>query len=102
MFNSFRRVRVLRAPLSGVLLLGTLLVLEQRTFDRNTALLLALVTAIAVAEALPGLGLGWVFVALLLQTFKVFPLVLLSGVLSYAAIPLVIFFATLAWKNRPA
>ncbi|RAM37220.1 sensor histidine kinase [Arthrobacter globiformis] len=101
MFNSFRQVRVLRAPLSAVLMLGTLLVLEQRTFDRNTALLLALVTAIAVAEVLPGLGLGWVFIALLLQTFKVFPLVLLSGVLSYAAIPLVVFFATVAWKNRP-
>lgn len=101
MFKLFRQVRVLRGPLSGVLLLGTLLVLEQRTFDRNTALLLALVTAIAVAEMLPAVGLGWVFIALLLQTFKVFPLVLLSGVLSYAAIPLVVFFATVGWKNRP-
>ncbi|MFE4545649.1 sensor histidine kinase [Arthrobacter sp. NPDC056727] len=100
MFNSFRQVRVLRAPLSAALLLGTLLVLEQRTFDRNTALLLALTTAIAVAELLPSVGLAWVFFALLLQTFKVFPLVLLSGVLSYVAIPLAVFFATVAWKDR--
>lgn len=100
MFNSFRQVRVLRASLSAALLLGTLLVLEQRTFDRNTALLLALATAIAVAELLPAVGLAWVFIALLLQTFKVFPLVLLSGVLSYAAIPLAVFFATVAWKNQ--
>ena len=50
MFTSFPPVRLLTAPVSATLLLGTLLVLEQRSFDRNTALLLALATAIAVAE----------------------------------------------------
>ena len=101
MFTSFPPVRLLTAPVSAALLLGTLLVLEQRSFDRNTALLLALATAIAVAELLPSAGLGCVLVALLLQTLKVFPPVLLSGVLTYAAIPLVVFFATVGWRARP-
>jgi signal transduction histidine kinase len=101
MFKSFPPVRLLTAPVSAALLFGTLLVLEQRSFDRNTALLLALVTAIAAAELLPAAGLGCVLVALLLQTLKMFPLVLLSGVLSYAAIPLVVFFATVGWRGRP-
>jgi signal transduction histidine kinase len=100
MFKSFQQVRQLSAPFCAVVLLGSLMVLEQRTFDRNTALLLALVTAIAVAEILPAIGLGTVGIALLLQTFDVFPRVLLSGVLSYAAVPLAVFFATIGWKNK--
>ena len=82
MFKSFRSVRQLSAPLCAVLLLGALMVLEQRSFDRNSALLLALVTAIAAAEILPAVALGTVGIALLLQSFHVLPSVLLSGVLS--------------------
>ncbi|MGY2745325.1 sensor histidine kinase [Arthrobacter sp. UYCu723] len=100
MFKTITHLRLLAAPATAMLLLGTLLILEQRHFDQNSALLLALLTGVAVAEILPLAALGLVFVALVLQTFKVVPLVLLSGVLSYAAVPVVIFFAVIGWKTR--
>ncbi|WP_427129239.1 sensor histidine kinase [Pseudarthrobacter sp. S9] len=100
MFKTITHLRPLAAPAMAMLLLGTLLILEERHFDRNSALLLALPTGVAVAEILPGAALGCVFAALVLQTFKVFPLVLLSGVPSYAAVPLAIFFAAIGWKTR--
>src|SRR6476620_12576109 len=93
MFKPIQSPRLLAAPAAAVLLMGTLFVLEERHFDQNSALLLALLTGIAVAELLPAAALGLVFVALVLQSFKFFPLVLLSGVLSYAAVPVVLFFA---------
>jgi signal transduction histidine kinase len=80
--------------------MGALFILEERHFDRNSALLLALVTGVAVAEILPAAALGLVFAALVLQSVKVLPLVLLSGVLSYAVVPVVIFFAVIGWKTR--
>lgn len=58
-----------------------------------------LLTAAAVAELLPAAALGLVFFALVLQSLKVLPMVLLSGVLSYAAVPVVIFFAMAGWKR---
>lgn len=100
MFTTITHLRLLAAPATAMLLLGTLLVLEQRHFDQNSALLLALLTGVAVAEFLPAAALGVVFLALVLQSVKVFPLVLLSGVLSYAAVPVVIFFAVIGWKTR--
>lgn len=93
-----RYLRLLAAPATAMLLLGALLILEERHFDQNSALLLALLTGVAVAEMLPAAALGLVFVALLLQSLKVFPVVLLSGVLSYAAVPVVIFFAVIGWN----
>lgn len=100
MFKTFTHLRPLAAPVSAALLAGTLLVLEQRHFDQNSALLLALLTGVAVAEILPAAALGVVVAALSLQTLKILPLVLLSGVLSYAAVPMVIFFAAIGWKTR--
>ncbi|CAI3792684.1 sensor histidine kinase [Pseudarthrobacter sp. MM222] len=100
MFKTIQSLRFLAAPATAVLILGILLILEQRHFDQNSALLLALLTGVAVAEMLPATALGLVFVALALQGLKVLPLVLLSGVLSYAAVPVVIFFAMIGWKNR--
>lgn len=100
MFKTIKHLRPLAAPATAVLLLGTLLILEERHFDQNSALLLALLTGVAVAELVPAAALGLVFVALVLQSFKVFPVVLLSGVLSYATIPVVIFFAVIAWQDR--
>lgn len=101
MFKTMTKyLRLLAAPATAMLLLGTLLILEERHFDQNSALLLALLTGIAVGEMLPAAALGLVFVALVLQSFKVFPLILLSGVLSYAAVPVVIFFAVIGWKTR--
>ncbi|WP_160665590.1 sensor histidine kinase [Pseudarthrobacter sp. ATCC 49987] len=100
MFTTITYLRLLAAPATAMLLLGTLLVLEQRHFDQNSALLLALITGVAVAEILPAAALGVVFLALVLQSVKVFPLVLLSGVLSYAAVPVVVFFAVIGWKTR--
>jgi signal transduction histidine kinase len=100
MFKTIRSLRFLAAPATAVLLLGTLLVLEERHFDQKSALLLALLTGVAVAEILPAAALGLVFVALVLQSLKVLPLVLLSGVLSYAVVPVVIFFAVIGWTTR--
>lgn len=100
MFTTLKYLRLMAAPATATLLLGTLLILEERHFDQNSALLLALLTGVAVAEILPAAALGLVFVALVLQSFNVFPLVLLSGVLSYAAVPVVIFFAVIGWKTR--
>jgi signal transduction histidine kinase len=100
MFKTIQSLRLLAAPATAVLLMGTLLILEERHFDQNSALLLALLTGVAVAEILPAASLGLVFMALVLQSLKVFPLVLLSGVLSYGAVPVVIFFAVIGWKTR--
>ena len=100
MFKTITHLRPLAAAATAALLLGALLVLEQRHFDQNSALLLALLTGVAVAEILPGAALVLVLIALLLQGVKVLPLVLLSGVLSYAAVPVVIFFAMIGWKYR--
>lgn len=100
MFMTIKYLRLLAAPATAMLLLGTLLILEERHFDQNSALLLALLTGVAVAEVLPAAALGMVFVALVLQSFKVFPLVLVSGVLSYSAVPVVIFFAVIGWKTH--
>lgn len=91
MFKTITHLRPLAAPAAAIPLLGTLVILEQRHFDRNSALLLALLAGVAVAEILPAAALGLAFVALVLQSFKVFPVLLLSGVLSYAAVPVVVF-----------
>lgn len=100
MYRKLTYLRPLAAPATAALLLGTLLVLEQRHFDQNSALLLALLTGVAVAEILPAAALVLVVIALVLQSVRVLPLVLLSGVLSYAAVPVVIFFAMIGWKTR--
>ncbi|MDQ0616646.1 sensor histidine kinase [Arthrobacter globiformis] len=99
MFKTIEYLKSLAAPATAMLLLGTLLILEQRHFDRNSVLLLALITGIAVAEVLPVAALGLAAVTLVLQSFAVLPSVALSGVLSYAAVPVVIFFAVLGWKS---
>ncbi|HSN38398.1 MAG TPA: histidine kinase [Arthrobacter sp.] len=100
MFKTFQSLRPLAAPATAVLLMGALYILEERHFDQKSALLVALVTGVAVAEILPAAALGLVFAALVLQSVKVLPLVLLSGVLSYAVVPVVIFFAVIGWKTR--
>lgn len=100
MFKPIQSLRLLAAPATSVLLLGTLFILEERHFDQNSALLLALLTGVAVAEVLPAAAVGLVFAALALQSLKVFPLVFLSGVLSYAVVPVVIFVAVIGWKAR--
>jgi signal transduction histidine kinase len=100
MFKTIQSLRPLAAPATAVLLMGTLFVLEERHFDQKSALLLALLTGVAVAELLPAAALGLVLAALVLQGLKVFPLVFLSGMLSYAVVPVVIFFAVLGWKTR--
>jgi signal transduction histidine kinase len=100
MFKTIQSLRLLAAPAAAVLLMVALFILEERHFDQKSALLLALVTGVAVAEILPAAALGLVFLALVLQSLKVLPLVLLSGVLSYAVVPVVIFFAVIGWKTR--
>ena len=100
MFTTIQSLRLLAAPATAMLLMGALFILEERHFDQKSALLVALVTGVAVAEILPAAALGLVFVALILQSLKIFPLILLSGVLSYAVVPVVIFFAVIGWKTR--
>lgn len=100
MFKTIQSLRPFAAPASAVLLMGTLLILEERHFDQNSALLLALLTGVAVAEILPAAALGLVFAALVMQSLAVLPPVFLSGVLSYVAVPVVIFFAVIGWRTR--
>ena len=100
MFKTIQSLRPLAAPATAVLLIGALFILEERHFDQKSSLLLALVTGVAVAEILPAAALGLVFAALVLQSVKVLPLVFLSGALSYAVVPVVIFFAVIGWKTR--
>jgi signal transduction histidine kinase len=100
MLKIIQSLRPLAAPAAAVLLLGALFVLEERSFDQKSALLLALVTGVAVAEVLPAAAMSLVFTALVLQSFKVFPLVFLSGVLTYAVVPVAIFFAVIGWGTR--
>jgi chromate transport protein ChrA len=64
MFKTIQSLRPLSAPATAGLLLGTLLILEERHFDQNCALLLALLTAVAVAEILPSAALLLVFAGL--------------------------------------
>jgi len=100
MLKTIQSLRPHAAPATAVLLMGALFILEERHFDQKSSLLLALVTGVAVAEILPAAALGLVFAALVLQSVKVLPLVFLSGALSYAVVPVVIFFAVIGWKTR--
>jgi signal transduction histidine kinase len=100
MFKTIQSLRPLAAPAAAALLLVVLYILEERHFDQKSALLLALVTGVAVAEILPAAALGLVFSALVLQGVKFLPLVLTSGVLSYVVVPVAIFFAVIGWKTR--
>lgn len=100
MFTKILSLRPLAAPATAAALALALVVLEDRHFDQKSALLLALVTAVAVAEMLPGPALGLVLLALSLQSFRIFPLVFQSGVLTYAVVPVVIFFAVMGWGHR--
>ncbi|NOJ61635.1 histidine kinase [Arthrobacter sp. 260] len=83
------------------MLLVSLFVLEQRHFDSSSALLLALLFAVAAAELVPAAAMIFVLIALGLQATGIMPPVILSGVSSYVAVPVVIFFATLVWKSGP-
>lgn len=47
MFTTIQSLRLFAAPATAMLLLGTLLILEQRHFDQNSALLLVLLTGVA-------------------------------------------------------
>ncbi|MDN3935981.1 histidine kinase [Arthrobacter sp. YD4] len=100
MFTKIPSLRVLAAPATAMVLILALAVLEDRHFDQKSALLLALVTAVAVAELLPAAALGLVLVGLTLQCLRVFPLVFQSGVLNYAVVPVALFFAVLGWGQR--
>ena len=100
MFTKIPSLRVLAAPATAAVLILALAVLEDRHFDQKSALLLALVTAVAVAELLPAAALVLVLAALTLQSLRAFPLVFQSGVLNYAVVPLALFFAVLGWGQR--
>ena len=100
MFTKIPSLRVLAAPATAAVLILALAVLEDRHFDQKSALLLALVTAVAVAELIPAAALGLILVALTLQCLRVFPLVFQSGVLNYAVVPVGLFFAVLGWGQR--
>ena len=100
MFTKIPSLRELAAPATAAVLILALAVLEDRHFDQKSALLLALVTAVAVAELIPAAALGLILVALTLQCLRVFPLVFQSGVLNYAVVPVGLFFAVLGWGQR--
>ncbi|WP_457963989.1 histidine kinase [Arthrobacter sp. D1-29] len=88
------------APVTSAAVLLALVVLEQRGFNRDSAVLFGLLSAVAVARLIPLGALAFVAGVLVLQTFKLAPGVMVSGVLSYIAVPLAILFATLAYRGR--
>lgn len=88
------------APATALAVLLALLVLEQRGFNRDSALMFALLSAVAASRLFPVGAMGFAAGALLLQSVKVLPVVMVSGVLSYLAVPLIILFATLAFRGR--
>src|SRR5687767_14982620 len=101
LLKRFRRpAREAAAPATALAVLLALLVLEQRGFNRDSALLFALLSAVAAARIFPAGALAFAAGALLLQAFKVLSVVMVSGVLSYLAVPLVILFATLGFRSR--
>ncbi len=101
LLNRFRRpAREAAAPATALAVLLALLVLEQRGFNRDSALLFALLSAVSAARIFPAGAMAFAAGTLLLQAFKVLPVVMVSGVLSYVAVPLVIFFATLGFRGR--
>ncbi|MCU1515669.1 MAG: Signal transduction histidine kinase [Pseudarthrobacter sp.] len=101
LLRRFRRpAREAAAPATALAVLLALVVLEQRGFNRDSALLIALVSAVAAARMMPTGALAFVAGALLLQALKVLPVVMVSGVLSYVAVPLAILFATLGQRGR--
>ncbi|WP_426997159.1 sensor histidine kinase [Pseudarthrobacter sp. N5] len=93
-------VRPAAPPATALAILTALMVLEERGFNRDSALLLALVAAVAGAQLVPLGAMAFTSAALILQAFKVLPVVMVSGVLSYVAVPLALFFATLGYKGR--
>jgi signal transduction histidine kinase len=88
------------APATALAVLLALLVLEQRGFNRDSALLIALLSAVAAARLIPVGALAFVAGVLLLQSLRVLPVVMVSGVLSYVAVPLAILFASLGYRGR--
>lgn len=95
-----RPARQAVAPATALAVLLALVVLEQRGFNRDSALLIALLSAVAVARLIPQGALAFVAGCLLLQSLKVLPVVMVSGVLSYVAVPLAILFASLGYRGR--
>ncbi|WP_144661267.1 sensor histidine kinase [Paenarthrobacter nicotinovorans] len=97
------RIQALRpaaAPLAGLGMLVALLILEERSFDSASALLVALTAAVAAAELIPVPAVIFAFAALGLQAFGIFPNVMLSGAIPYVCLPVLFFFAALGW-NEP-
>lgn len=95
-----RRFRHLAAPGCAAAIVLWLSVLEDRQFNANSALLLALALCIAVADSVPVVALTFAGLALLGQTAGVFPSILVAGVLPYCALPFVVYFATLGYRGR--
>ncbi|MDQ0102528.1 signal transduction histidine kinase [Paenarthrobacter nicotinovorans] len=96
------RIQALRpaaAPLAGLGMLVALMVLEERSFDSASAVLVALTAAVAAAELVPVPAFVFAFAALGFQAFGIFPSVMLSGATPYVCLPVLFFFATLGWKE---
>lgn len=101
LLKRFRRLaNTTAAPVTALVVLLALLVLEQRGFNRDSALLVALLSAVAAARLIPLGALAFAGAALLLQSVKVLPAVMVSGVLSYVAVPVAILFASLGYRGR--
>jgi signal transduction histidine kinase len=101
LLNPSRRLAgMAAAPATALAVLLALMVLEQRGFNRDSALLVALLSAAAAARLIPLGALAFTAGVLLLQSARMVPGVMLSGVLSYSAIPLAILFAGLGYRGR--
>lgn len=93
------RLSSLAAPGCAAALVLWLSALEDRQFNANSALLLALGLAIAVADTIPFVALAFAGCALVAQATGAFPSILVAGVLPYCAVPFVVFFATRGYRG---
>ncbi|WP_426298991.1 sensor histidine kinase [Arthrobacter sp. R-11] len=96
-----RRCTPLAAPATAAALLGVFILVDGRGFDRSAAVAIGLCTAVAAARLVPQSSLAFSGVVLLAQLGGLFPGVMMSGVLCYAAIPLAVFFAALVYQGKP-
>ena len=99
MLTRSQSLRPAAAPGAAAAMLVALMILEERGFNPASAMLIALTAAVAAAELVPVPAIIFAFGALGLQAMGAFPSVMFSGATPYVALPLLFFFATLAWRE---
>ncbi|MET4539444.1 signal transduction histidine kinase [Arthrobacter bambusae] len=99
MSTSIQALRPAAAPIVAAAMLVALMILDEHGFDSASAVLFALTAAVAAAELIPVPAFIFAFAALGFQAFGVFPSVMVTGATQFVMLPVLIFFATLGWRE---